>query len=314
MPCRRLDVLVRDVRDATGNKDYTNDSGVLQRVFVRHANDAQSRIFNRMMDEHPSLFIKQGFLDTVMGTASYALPTDIYLKHNISTVAYAPNGNAQLYSPLELRQPRDEVTINGYPTGYFLRDGNIVLTPVPSQSATSGLRFTYQYTLPTIDIRRGLVSAHGLTSITLTSDTTLISETEDDLTGGWVDYISVVDKDGVQVATAIPVTSYSSTTKIITCTLTAAQNSAVTNGSNYVVFGTNATTHSALLPICERYLSHYMTLLVQIGDSSSNATYTNPVLMAIEQEIIESIANLEEDIVAIPILDYSMLNYTDFLE
>lgn len=313
---RRLDLLVRDARDQSNNQRFGSTQGVPQREFVRYANDAQERIYNKMLQEHPSLFCKEGFLNSVAGQASYALPTDVYLKHNIIKVDYSHNGSASNYITLKLRTPRQEISESGYPEGYFLRDGRLIASPIPSNSITNAFRLNYQYTIPTLDVRRAQITSYSsggtnVTSITLTDNSLLIQENEDDLAGGNVDYISVVTKDGVVTAQGIPVVSYNATTNVITCNHTISASESITAGS-YVVFGTYATTHSVLPSVCERYLTEYMSLRIQMRDSNvTDATINSPILQAIEQEIIDSIANLEEDILAIPILDYSFLNYSD---
>jgi hypothetical protein len=315
MATSRADILVRAIRDRTGNQSYSATNGVPQREIVSYLNEAQDRIFNKISMERSSLFTKESFISTVANQASYTLPTDILLKHNIIKVDYSHNGSAQNYAPLDLRSPRQEISVAGYPDSYFLRDGTLILSPIPSSSITNGIRLNYQYTIPTIDIRRGQVASYAsggtnVTSITLTSNSLLIAESESDLENGYVEYISIVNKDGVQTAVNIPIVSYNSTTNVATCNHTLGSGESIAVGS-YVVFGKNATTHSSLLPICERYLLEYGVLRTQMRDSNANLMDTSPLLTAIEQEIIDSIAGLEEDIVAIPILDYSMLNYTE---
>lgn len=310
---KRLDILIRDARRQSGNVDYSATQGIKQAEFVRWANDAQDRLFNLMQSAHSTLFTKESFIDSVSGQASYALPSDVFISHNVSKVDYSLSGNAQGYAPLEYRTARQEISVPGYPTSYFLRNGYMIVSPIPMSSVGNGFRLNYEYTIPTLDMRRGLISTHGLTSITLTDNATLIEETEDDLTDGWVDYITVVNAAGTQVATAIPVTGYSSTTKIIACTLTAAQNTAVQNTSNYVIFGTGATTHANLPQVCERYLTAYMTTMAQLRDSNKEAGDSSTVLKSMEDEIMAAIEILEEDIMAIPIGDSTMLNYADDL-
>lgn len=315
MTTSRTDLLVRAVRDRTGNQSFSATNGVPQREIVLFLNEAQDRIFNKIAMERSTLFTKESFINTVANQASYTLPTDIFLKHNIIKVDYSHNGNPQNYSPLDQRTPRQEISTAGYPSAYFLRDGSLILSPIPSSGVTNGIRLNYQYTIPTIDIRRGKVSsvsgtAPTLTSITMTSDSTLITESEDDLTNGYVDYISVVTKDGVQTAKNIPVVSYNASSNVITCSHTMSSGEVVAAGS-YVIFGTNASSHSSLLPLCERYLLEYAVLRTQMRDSNANLMNTSPLLQSIEQEILDSISGLEEDILAIPILDYSMLNYAE---
>lgn len=156
----RLDVLVRQVRDQTGNQQYTATQGIRQREFVRYANDAQMRIYNKILMERSTLYMREGFLNVSAGTASYGLQylSDvIFLKHNILKVDYSQNGDARNYTPLTMRSARQEVSAPGYPDSYFLRDGYLILSPIPTQTASNALRLNYQYTLPTLDIRRARV-------------------------------------------------------------------------------------------------------------------------------------------------------------
>ncbi len=308
----RADHIVRTARARSGNRDFDRNRGVPQRDFVQYLNDAQARIYNLILQTRSSLYQKQAYASTTANSPFVPLPSsDVYLSHNLVTVMYSHNGNPINYAPLDLRTVRQEVSVAGYPDSYFLLEDQIVLSPYPSSGTLNAIKMTYQKVIPNLDVRRALVSAHGLSSITLTDDATLIRETEDDLSQGWVDYISVVDRDGVQLATSIPVTSYNSTTRIISCTLTAAQNAAITNGSSYVVFGKNTTTNSQLPDICERYLTEYTVLRAQMGNGNRESMDTSPVLQAIEKEIVDAIEELEEDIFMIPILDRSMMNYAD---
>jgi hypothetical protein len=324
----RIDNLIRQVREQTGNQVYSGTQGIQQREFVRHANAAQTRIYNRILQERSSLFTKVGYLDTTAGTAVYTLPTDVFLKHNLIKVDYSHNGAATNYSPLTLRTPRQEVSTSGYPDSYFLRHGQIVVSPIPSSSVTNGLRLNYQYVIPTLDIRRGKITTvttagSYLASVTLDTATGLVTdETIADLATGldYVDYISCVSKDGVisSSTSGIPLaagsTKYVSSTGVLSflaSTSLTASNPIV--AGDYVVFGKYATTHSQLPDLCERYLADYMALRIQMRDSSAESGDTAPVLAAMEQEILDAIGNLEEDLPGIPILDSSMLNYDEDL-
>lgn len=316
MAIDRTDILQRDARLQAGAKMYTATGGVRMSEVCRFLNEAQEGILNKILQTKSPLFTRQTQIAVTSGTATYpvpgTIPNVVHTTGNILGIKYSFNGEAKSAYPLDKRTSRQENSNPGYPTAYFLRDGQIVLSPIPNQS-TGVLFVDYQYTLPTLDIRRGLISAHGLTSITLTQNSTLYVETGEDLAAGLVDYISVVDKDGTIVANSIPVTSYDTTTRIITCTLTAAQNTAVTNGSNWVVFGKYATTNSGLPDICRRYLVHYAARLIQMRDSNSETTVTKELVDEIEAEVLMACADLEEDLTAIAILDDSYLSYADHL-
>lgn len=608
---KRLDLLVRDSRDQTGNQQYSSTQGIRQREFVRYANDAQMRIYNLLLQEHSSLYQKVGYIDAVANQAVYTLPDDIFLKHNITKIDYSPNGDARNYAPLSLRTARQEVSAPGFPDSYFLRQGEMIISPYPQQSSTNGFRLNYQYLLPTLDIRRGKISsvlsqptlstgawtsrtsqfgsdyilgiasngqlfvtvggtgkgaisttngvswslittgfgttvcnsiyysngtwvivgdlnkistssdgstytlqtvpvggitwedvcsngtgtwiACGLSGIlsystnagvTWTSTTsqfgtsaasgctwsdtdqqfiivgssskvatspdgitwTLQSsyglpaglqlqkvathngtylcsssngnvyisvnrgaswtevlpgtfgttgeaifvsyaagiffacnyvqntvrssedgltwtlqgttaslvkvgannfgfvavgisgalqtgpvasaststilgvvldspsdETEDDLTNGYVDYVSIVDIDGNQLATELQVISYDSTTGQLIFPPTTTTTVDILETPCWLVFGSNASTHSQLPDVAERYLTEYMSMRIQMRDSNSEAADVSQTLRALEDEILAAVADLEEDITAIPIIDSSMLNYDEYI-
>lgn len=316
----RLDVLIRDVRDQTGNQQYSSTQGIRQREFVRHANDAQTRIYNRILQERSTLFTKVGYIDVTANDAIYDLPADVFLKHNVLKVDYSNNGDARNYSPLAMRTARQEVSVAGFPDSYFLRQGEIVLSPIPSQSATNGLRLNYQYTIPTLDVRRGQidsVSSGGgyIASVTLDA-ASIIAESSADLAAGWIDYVSVVDADGdiISQTTGCQVLSYVVATGVLTFVLSSVPSATnVFAADQYVVFGKYASTHSQLPEVCERYLRDYLALRIQMRDSNTEAGDTLRVLSDLEEEILKSVANLEEDLPSIPISDFSMLNYDEDL-
>jgi hypothetical protein len=135
----------------------------------------------------------------------------------------------------------------------------------------------------------------------------LTAETIAEMTDGWVSHLTVVDSDGTVLLTDLEFTSYDSSTRGLTCVCT--DETLLDLAEEYLVFGSNATTHSQLPDVAERYLREYMALRIQMRDSNTESVDTSSVLRALEEEILESIANLEEDIPAIPILDTSYLNY-----
>lgn len=312
MAIRRFDIMVRDVRQRTGNVAYSPTTGVRMSEFERYGNDAQDTIFNKMLACHSSLYTDKLSISTVPGQAEYTIPDTVHSTANIGTVHYSFDGSEQSYTILDMRTPRAEIGVQAFPDSWFFRNGKIVLSPIPMQPGGK-LRVNFQYNIPTLGIRRGLVSAHDAGSVTITLNNLLLQETRDDLNNGYVDYVSIVDKDGVQQATGLPVISWTDSTRVLVTTLTADQVTAVQNGASYLVFGKNATTHSPLIDICDRYLYYFMALNTQARDSNSEAAFTMEGLRDVEAEIIGSVSDLEEDIPAIPILDYDFLNYADGL-
>lgn len=306
---RRADLLLRDVQYQVGDIAYSATPGIRKAELVRYLNDTQTTIYNKLLNCHSSLYVRAETMGVTAGVAEYTIPSAVHSTANIVKVDYSFDSNPINYVTLDLRTPRQEISVVAFPTSYFLRNGKIVLSPIPSQTSAAALRLNYQYILPDLDIRRGLIQTHDASTISLTLNTLLLQETQDDLANGFVDYVCVVSKDGTIQARGLPVNGYNPTTRVITTALSAADIAAIVNNESFLVFGEYASTHSQLLPICERYLTNGTALLVQMRDSNSEAVATSPLLQSIENEILGSVMELEEDLTAIPILDFTMLNY-----
>lgn len=312
---QRLDLLVRMAREQTGNATYSLTQGVKQREFVRYANEAQTRLYNLMVEEHSALFLKEAFMDSVQGQEAYNFPADVNLRGNVLKIDYSFSGQAINYVPLVQRTPRQQVSVPGYSDGYISRAGQFIVNPIPMQSVSNAFRLNYVGTIPAVDIRRALVSSVGLagsvlSTITFTNNAALLPETEDELTNGWVDYVTLVDASGNLQAQNIQVVSYDSVGKVLTVSKTLAAGETAQAGY-YTCFGPTTTTHPQLPQICERYLVWAMSLFAQMRDSNSESALSSPVLTAIEKDILDSIAALSEDLTSIPILDATMLSYSD---
>lgn len=316
----RADHIIRTARSRSGNKNYSRNQGVQQRDFVQFLNDAQARIYNLILQTRSSLYQKQAFGDTTANSPYVQLPDeDIYLGHNVVAALYSHNGNPINYSPLELRTVRQEVSVAGYPNSYFLLDDQLVLSPYPSSGVQRAVKLTYQKIIPSLDIRRATIEDTdinlGVYKLLLTAGT-FLDESVDDLTGGWVDYVTAVDRDGTVTLAGMRAISYDTATRYLTVELPATMTNQEFNDAtidNYLVFGKNATTNSQLPEICERYLTEYTVMRAQMGDGNKESVDTSPILMAIEKEIVDAIEELEEDIYTIPIVDRSMMNYADDL-
>lgn len=316
MALERLELLIRAAREQTGNQQYSATSGIPQRNMVRHFNDGQEYIYNQIMQERSTLYKKEGFIDVVDGQASYTLPSDVYMSHNIQKIDYTPTGDARNYYPLNMRTPREEISIRGYPEAYFLRDGKVILSPIPVRSITNGLRLNYQYVIPSLDIRRATVQSSNfnaitktVTSITLNVDSYLSSENIDELNSNWVDYICVVDKNGTILMKDLPVTGFTDgVTKTITIDNSfIAQTGETLPANSFIVFGKNATTHSQLPSAAKKCLLTFVELRTQMSDSNSEAAETSPIMQVLMKDLLDSIAELEEDIWQIPIINYDLI-------
>jgi hypothetical protein len=102
--------------------------------------------------------------------------------------------------------------------------------------------------------------------------------------------------------------SYNATTRDLTC---ASLSGSLAAPNQYIVFGKNTTTNSALPDVARRYLVEYMVFRAQMRDTSGEAGATSPLLQSIEAEIVSAIEQLEEDILYWPLVDRQFLNYSD---
>lgn len=316
MALERLELLIRYVREQTGNQEYSANAGIPQRNMVRHFNDGQEFIYNQILQERSTLFKKEGFINLVAGQAAYSLPSDVYLSHNIQKVDYTPTGDAKNYYPLNMRTPREEVSIRGYPEAYFLRDGKIIISPIPDTTIVNGIRLNYQYVIPYLDIRRATVMSTDfdpvtktVTSVDLMINSYLTTETTTELTGNWVDHICIVDKDGNILMQDLPVTGYDDGfIKTISIDPSfVAQTGETLPANAFVVFGKNTSTHSQLPVAAKKCLLTFVELRTQMADANSDAAETSPIMQALIKDLLDSIAELEEDIWQIPIINYDYI-------
>lgn len=302
---QRAELLIREIRQKTGHSVYSYQSGLQQRDFVSYLNDAQDRLWNLINQEHGTTQRKTATVNITANLAAYTLPTDVYLGHNIISVQYTSTGDYKDAVLLTLRTSREQVFVPGYPDGYFLRDGLIVLTTVPSQSGQ--ILIEYQYVPPQLGIRvGGAVTSEGITldgtwGLTVTAP---LQEQIYDMQNSFVDFVTFVSATGSIVSAGNTLVTYSTTNGQIEITV----DPGVTLIGTYAVFGKYASTHSMLPQPAKRYLIEYAVARCQTADSNALETQmTSPYVQGIEKEVIDAFAVLEEDVSAIPVLDYSVL-------
>lgn len=302
---RRLDQLIAEVRAQTKNEEYGTNRGIQQNEMVRYMRDAQARIENLIKQQHPNAVIKEAFIDVATGQEEYSIPSDAFASSNVINVEYSVTGNSRDYYKLDLRSLSQRCTATGNPEFYIPRKGKILINPIPYNSISNGIRLNYQYSLPSLDIRRGTVSSsvinvitRKVTSITFANDTNLDSTGLTDS-----DYVCVVDRYGNFLMRNLICSSYNSGTRTLSIDSSFTYNTGETlpNGS-YVTIGKYTTTHSQLDDICERYLNAYTAWKILKRDSNVDASDQQVELQAMEQEIVDCYAQLDEDVDTIPLI------------
>lgn len=300
---RYLADLITTARNHSLNATSSSSVGVSDDHFIQYFNDGQDRIQNLLAKIGVYLFETTTEIDIVSATRSYALPSRTLAGNRVRMVEYSRDGDSRHYGPLvqltALQLSNDETS---YPYGYLVRNGTIVLSPVP-QSGGGKLRVTYAQRLDDLDIRRASVASRTDSGTAITA--LALSTTGDDVTaldGG--SYLCVNDRDGNVTMRNLRYDSYDDSTGVVTITgssFTYDTGESIAVG-DYVTLGQDTTTHSKLDPTIERYLVKYAVReVVAIEDSSADVTQLDQMLVAMENDIEELFSPVNQDIQTIPI-------------
>lgn len=311
MTTRRVDYLITDTRLSTENQDFSDTIGIKDSEFLRYINDAQVRVHGKIIKQHPSVFVAEKVENIVGNQESYTLPSDIYAGNKITMVEYSPTSSDNDYYVLQYDsiRNRDKGSM-GDPVYYMRKSGTVMLKPVPT-SSRGKLRISYIRKIPRLDTIRGVVA-----TATLDSGTNTITTLELNVSTEVVDSnelnkftrMSIVDEEGEVQMQNIKYTNVNSSTGVVTVdpSFTYTTGETISVGDN-VVAGSYSSTHSELDDLVERYLIEYATMKILQRDSSSDLTSQFSILQSMEQDIIDSYAELTDDIVEIP----DIISYDD---
>lgn len=301
---RLVDYIIDDIRNHTENNEFSDSIGIADSEFLRFLNDAQYRIHNLITLQHPAVFLEESVSNVVSQQESYALPTFAMLQNKITAVEYSHSGLAKDYAivrPATLRQRW--AGAYGHPKHYYRKSATLYLNPVP-QNSSAKIRVTYIKSIPRLDKRRGSVS-----SVTLDSSTNSISALSLNVSTDTVDSTEldkhtrfcIVDEEGNVKMRNIKFTAIDTTTGVVTIdsSFTYASGETITAG-NYVVAGANSSTHSILDDMVERYLIAYTSAKIFHRDSSADLAAAMQELSAMEDDIVQSYADITDDIIEIP--------------
>lgn len=309
----RIDLLIQRIRRYTGTQSFTDSAtgtaqtGVQTQMIVDLLNDAQHSLHGTLFSMAPSLFITTDTQNIVADQEAYSLPSDAFLGRNLISVDYK-NGTGSDYYKLTKKDSHlrasDE---SGDPYQYVQHNKSILLNPVPDRAVANGLRITYEYALPELDVRRGKVSVvddgSNPTSITITNTTHM------DIAFGSSDdpeYITVVDKDGVIQMDQIAVSAYDSGTGVITCAVSADATELV-SVNDYVVIGKRASTHSELPGFCELFLTKFVEHAIMEITGHPGTSAAAQQLQYLTMQMGDVFLDYNTDITEIPIHDPSRI-------
>lgn len=302
---RLVDYIIDDVRNHTENTDFSDTIGIADSEFLRFLNDAQYRIHSLITQQHPMVFLEETEITPVSGQESYSLPYNVHMGNKVSNIEFSPTSLAKDYYPLKRATLKHRYNgAEGDPEYYIRKSGAILVNPIPS-SANGKFRFTYVKSVPRLDVRRGSVSSVTLDSATSTITTLFLDVSTDTIDSEVSKHtrFCIVDKEGNIKMKNIYIDSINTTTGEVTvnAAFTYSSGESISVG-DYIVTGSNSTTHSILDDSVERYLIAYCSAKIFHRDSSTDISAQADELASMEQDIVSGYADISDDIVEIPII------------
>lgn len=310
---RRIDLLITQSRQSTENSEYSSDTGIQDTEFLQAANNAQERVQSLVLQVFPGQFEASAEIAAVADQEAYDLPIDTYLGTRVKMIEYSRTGLARDYFELEKGSARERVNGTGSTPLFYIRSGKTFLAQPKPASAGGTFRVTYTRSLPKLDKRRGSVSAVTLDTSALTiTALTLDASSLVDEDREWMqdmEYICIVDRDGLIKMQGIPISAIDSTTGVVTVETFVYTSGETIDVGDYVVAGKYATTHSQLPEdIGERYVLESMNWKILKRDSSKDSVEQAQELKMMEDEIVNTFRDGDEEVSYVPILDGQFLD------
>ena len=301
-----IDYLIDEARESTENEEYDDVIGLSEEEISKFFNQGLNRLHSLIVAQHPSVFVETYTTSTIVNQENYSIPSHkAYLKNKVSQVEYSSTGSVNDYyvvNPTVLKNRGSAST--GHPCSYIRRGGELLLVPIPSSTGT--LRLTYVPKAKQLHKRRGIVKAVTTASSQITSlEISYVN-------GSSVDSVelskqtrfTVVDKYGnIKMENVL----FSSLSASATYDATVDVDASFTYESDetiavddYIVPGAYSTSHFMLGPEVERYLQAFVEYKILKRDSSVDSQEALQELTQIEVEIIDSYAEMSDDVLTIP--------------
>jgi len=306
---RIVDRLIDQVRRETENEDVSSTSGIQDIEFLQYLNDAQDRLQSLITATHPTVFVKEKIVDVIVDTEIYDIPEDAYKENAVTTVEYSPSSNIEDYYHIEqTTMKRRDTAVQGFPVTYIRRSGQVLLQPRPQQAGS--LRLNYIKRIDRLDKRRGVVAVALLddstrTITTLEFDPSSSNPALDANTLLEDNYLTICDRDGKPTMRNIPIDAIDAGTGVVTVSagFTYEEGESISVGA-YPVSGKDARTHSELPRMCERYLIAYASWKILKRDSSVDFAEQQSELLQMENDIVNSFADIDDDVHFVPTLNH----------
>lgn len=294
--------MVDRVRRETGNKDFVYGTyGLGTAHILDKLNDAQDRLQSLIFPIAPQMFAETEVIHLTPGSNTYNLNAEVFLGEAEIMVLFSPDGSIDNYRPLpavSMMEYTSEWDDNI--TGYNIGNGQIIINPTPASTA-GDIMVIYSKELPDLACRIGSVASNLVGSITLNAAPVPITESIFDEAGNFIgDFLSTVDDSGTILRTALPTTAYVPATRVFTATVLAPALAV----NSWVVMGKYASTHTQCPRNWDRYLVSYaVRMILSREESAMDFADEDPVLQAIEQDIIQAAQQLATRVQRPPLLN-----------
>lgn len=277
---RKVAYLIREARQNTNTTDVESITDFLCVSLLNRAQEfIQAFLFTRNVES--KLFRTQYTQTVSAGTDTYALPSDIYAKNSVNNVMYK---NGDTYSPL--RQIAEKS--RGITSGYFLSDGNIILSEMPTSSFELSISYTRRLTR--IGQSYGTVqSVTPNTKITLVAGYTSMT--------GIDDFFCVVDVNGTIIRSGLVVDQTGAD-------LALSDTTSITAGM-FVVPGSYVTTICELPDELESAMIMSLETMINARMSSKDIQISKPLTDEMLAQIGSMFEDNTTDIFMPPIVEYA---------
>ena len=303
-----IDALIDEVRESTENEEFDDVVGLTEEEIVKFINDAHYRLHAKIIAQHPDVFLETEEQDVTLNTEAYDINFKAAFKNRVAKVEYSHDGNTDNYYVLKPTTLSNRASgVSGQPLNYIRRSGQILITPVPI-SSQGKLRITYTRKVKRMDKRRcTIVTINGTSTAPTSLEVNYVNgSAADSAELAKRTRLTIVDKYGDikmdNILLSSIDTSVAGNDAVLTLdtSLWTPETGEEITTSHYILSGRFATTHSELEEEVERYIQAYVVWKILKRDSSVDSQEAIQELSQIENDIVDSYADLSDDTMEIP--------------
>ncbi len=187
---RRAEEMLTDARQLAYQEQYSYTEGWDDNTVIECMNLGMGRLYDALTQIDSPANIEELILSTVAGQQEYDIPQAVKLAVSIMDVRFIYGSQAWEFNTLNQGMIQDRFPYpTNFPDTYCIRNGKMVISPIPNITRANNLIINFQKRMRKIDIRRGkvsnLISAQGgVSNIISTSTVEIITDTNHGLTTG----------------------------------------------------------------------------------------------------------------------------------